>query len=196
VRDSEVILPLRAVPQPSPMLYHSGDCGACVLSGLLSKSVQEVYDFFKGKIEAFSRPSIRNALYKAEAHGLIDRYIHNVPTWDVPDSVKLWGSPSWLMNIEWFKYIQMAIDAGYYGICNVSLDPQSAGHPGDHFVMICGTKVICPESVGSIRQELFISCSARHPEGKWINSLEFLRNHGGFNVLLVRPVLPEDETET
>lgn len=40
---NKLILPLRVVPQPIPAIYVEGDCGACVLAGLLGIGIQEVY---------------------------------------------------------------------------------------------------------------------------------------------------------
>lgn len=32
-----------------------------------------------------------------------------------------------------------------------------------------------------------VSCSARHPEGRWIRVVEFLRQNGGYNVVWIKP---------
>lgn len=186
-----VVLPRRVIPQPTPNLYPIGDCGACVLGGLFGLTVPEVYARFRGKVESFSWWEMHKALYQADSEGLADRIVTATPDWPqtTHPATRAWGTPSTMVNLEWFSYIRMAIDAGYYALANVDSTRSGIGGSGpNHWVLLCGTRVVRPEECGVIRQEVLVSCSSRStPDEEWVWGLEFLRDRGGFNVLLARP---------
>lgn len=194
MHEFETILPRRVIPQPTPALYPGGDCGACVLGGALAMSVAQVYGDLAdgGKVDAFSWWDMRQALYNARAQGLIDRLIDDVPVWPVRAGAMLYGAPSWQMNLQWFAYLTMAMDAGYYGAACVCSDK---GGPlrgqEDHWVLLCGTRarrVSVGDCAARIDNEVLVSCSSRAtPDEEWVGELDFLRRRGGFNMLLFRP---------
>lgn len=193
---AEVVLPRRVKPQPSPALYPAGDCGACVLGGVLDLEVSDVYAKFQrdGKIEPFSHMEIKQACYRAQADGRLDRLITDVPRWPAPDSLIAFGEGSWMRSLEWFQYIRMAIDAGYYALCAVNSEAGGPFHPAstDHFVMLVGarTREDWPEGqkFGRMHQELLVSCSSTsRPSSGWVAVHDFLRDRGGYNAILARP---------
>ncbi|MGZ8887687.1 MAG: hypothetical protein ACXW1A_05425 [Nitrososphaeraceae archaeon] len=191
----EVILPRRSISQPHPKIYQYGDCGACVLCGLLNLADPSLsYKLFQenGDIEPFSYVTMRSALYSAKSRGFIDRLIDDHPIWIVYKGHMTWGNVSWKQSLEWFKYINMAIDAGYYGIASINIDGKGPLVDTDHVVLFCGVRErieqnkYIPEA-GNVIQEILISCSGRHPEGKWYDIVELLKYRGGFNCFLARP---------
>lgn len=192
---SGTILPKRAVKQVIPKVYQYGDCGACVLAGLIGwTDVSLVYERLQenGKIEPFSHPTMRSALWRAKSLGLICKLVDNFPIWPIYKSHMTWGNVSWKQNLEWFDYISMAIDGGYYGIASININGDGPCVDTDHMVLICGTRERSEpnqyvEGAKIIIQEILVSCSAHHPEGQWYEVIDFLKNRGGFNCYLAKP---------
>jgi hypothetical protein len=83
----------------------------------------------------------------------------------------------------------MAIDAGYYGLTTVNF--AKAGQAPDHFVLLAGVRKWLEEredGSGTYHPEVLVSCSARStPALEWVSASEFLKQRGGFNLLLARP---------
>jgi hypothetical protein len=187
---SETVLPRRAVRQPRPMLNPRGDCAACCLAGVLGWSdVGRVYAEIQGEVRAPSWEITRRNLWTAYSRGLVDRIIDTVPIWPEYASQMQRGMPAVASASEWFGYVRMAVEAGYYGLAEIAFS-KSPTDPTDHEVLICGAREIrVPAGDGcSVRRdEILVSCSASHPDGQWVDVREFLR-WGGYNVLLVRPV--------
>ena len=189
-----VELPRRVVPQPKPAIHKGGDCSACVLGGVLGiPTVREVYEtFFGGKPKALSRhemvAAVEDAEWKLE---LLDRVISDIPHWPALPNTQIWGQPGWGQNLAWYAYVRMAIDAGYYGIASISYAKQGPPAESDHVVLICGVRVREePTRIAKafkLTHEILVSCSAAHPEGRWVDHNEFLEAWGGYNVILVRP---------
>jgi hypothetical protein len=191
VNDYEVVLPRRVVPQPNPGIVPGGDCVPCVLAGLLNISVRDVYEKLnEGKYEPLGGSSTRSAFYEAKSLGWIDRLIDEAPYW--PSYHRMWGDPSWLVRLPWIRYMQMVFDAGYYGVASINLDGKGPIVENDHGVLFCGIRqrtVSHPtlKAASSIEYDLLVSCSARHPEGKWYEYIDYLEKYGGFNCFLARP---------
>jgi hypothetical protein len=168
-----------------------------VLGGLLATpTVQEVYDkFTNGKPEAFSRWDVQEKLgWLCDQEEEIDRVVTEMPTWSghASPSAQMWGNPGWGQSLEWFYYIRMAVDAGYYGIASVVYDKSGPPAESDHVVLICGAREReaphpTVKTARTIEQEVLVSCSAAHPQGKWVCKEEFLTKWGGFYVTLARP---------
>jgi len=197
MRDSETVLTRRVTPQPSPEVHKGGDCGACVLSGLLGKSVPDVYVLFQeGKCDSFHWHKMREALWTARSMGLVDRIVTDVPMWPgtIPEMVASWGMHSGFQCLAWFAYVQMALDAGYYGLAMVDIHKKGAHGGGtNHWVMVCGARTRREPSeavpgAASIVQEVLVSCSSRTtPDEEWVEVDRFLIERGGFNLHLARP---------
>lgn len=194
---NKVILPKRVIQNPEPRIYKNGDCGACVLAGLFNMEVKEVYEKRQDKqITPFSRDCLKWFLYDRQAFGSLDRFIMDVPHWNYPDSLIPFGNLGWLTARSWFNYVRMGIDAGYYGIAFVRFDKKGTTYPitTDHIVLICGVRDrYVPhktmEGASTINQEILVSCSAKKTEDEeWVKASEFLRERGGYNIILVRPL--------
>lgn len=194
VLSAEVILPLRAHAQPSPKHVPLGDCGACVLGGLMSLSVDEAYAFVRnGDPRPIGWQDMRAALDVGEATGRFDRAMTDVPLWPhaVPSMCLTWGLTASWQSRAWWGYVTTAMDAGLYGLACVSSKGAGSDSEGpDHWVLIVGYREwseVTDSGSTLIHTELLVSCSARHPEGQWVSRNDFLRRWGGFNTLWARP---------
>jgi hypothetical protein len=191
---TEIILPKRVVPQPQPPLNPDGDCGACVLAGLLDVTVEEVYKR-KGEIKPFSWHSLHKVVGEAFWNGELDRFVSKTPFWPNPDALRGFGDPGWMSNLEWYDYVRMGLDGGYYGLLNYNMDGGGPFAMSDHFVMVVGARErevpndATPNSTGTvILRELLISDSSTRREGLyWVDHWKMLRENGGYNIMLARP---------
>lgn len=182
-----LVLPRRVISQPTPELVAGGDCGACVLGGILGVSIEEAYKL-KGKQEAIRRGEMARLLRVAISHGLADRMIEDAAQFQ--SNSRHWpsfGNPAHLESLAWFNYVRMAIDAGYYGIATVDIN-KSGGFDTNHWISICGARTHGAISGQAITGEILINCSARTtPDLEWAEVREFLRLRGGYDLLFVRP---------
>ena len=130
---------------------------------------------------------MRQALYDGKHRGDFDRVIIDSPDWPQRvASMRTYGSPSWTQAMDWFAYVRLAFDAGYYALANVH-HAKTGGAP-DHWVLLAGAREVYPEESGVIHQQVLVSCSARStPDEEWVEVRDFLQKRGGFNVYLVRP---------
>lgn len=192
----EVVLPKRVAPQPLPAIVDGGDCGACVLAGIMDISVEEAYGL-RNEPAPFSYHGMTKALDEAERRGLLDRVVDDIPMWPhrFHQSLAYWGFPSWQQNQAWIGYVRMALDAGYYGIAHVDHGQKGLeGGDPDHVVMICGVRHYSTphptlEGAGVGHQEVLVSCSSTTtPDEEWVSVLDFLRKRGGYNAVFVRPI--------
>lgn len=177
-----IVLPKRVPLQPDPPYVLGGDCGACVLAGLLDHSVDEVYSDIKGDLCPFSRSDMLDALWTAYERGELDRLVPHVPIWPDYRQVHTFGFPSWDMSEQWYQYVKMGIDGGYYGVAFVVYDQQGAYVDGDHWVLLCGTREKAETP------EILVSCSSPDtPNEEWVTVTEFLKRRGGYPVIMARP---------
>lgn len=199
-RLSEVVLPRRVQPQPTPDINPGGDCGACVLGGALGISVERVYDELKGERASIAHYEMGRMLRVAESNGLADRIVDR-PAYFRQDfaggGLAVFGEPAWLAAHAWHKYVQAMVDAGYYGIAQV--DHSRKGLDGDgsnHWVLICGARTgikwkIDNRGIGSGEyiKDVLVSCSARSSgmRDEWLDATDFLKYRGGYNLLFIRP---------
>lgn len=200
---SKVILPRRSLPQPSPAVYPGGDCGACVIAGVLGISIEKAYalqdrderpEGHKDEPRPFSWTRMGHALHCWGHDKLTDGVLDQTPIWpwEAWRNNMPWGLVSWQQNMAWWNYVRMGLLGGFYGVVQMDLDGRGPGSDHNHWQLICGARlnfVPDPKKDGTGRydQDILISCSARHPEGKWYDSRLFLRERGGFNVIMVRP---------
>lgn len=198
MRDHEVILPRRVVPQPTPDLVDGGDCGACVLGGLFGLTVPDVYaKLCDGKQKALSHHTMRQALHEAKRLGLADRIVPTPARWPrlAEGYFDDFGDLASRHCIEWWTYLRLAYDAGYYAIAEVDADRAGPIAQPDHWVLLVGVRerwVPMPADRGggaTIEHEVLVSCSSRKtPDEEWVDAGEFLQKRGGFNALLARPI--------
>ena len=197
MNDCEIILPRRSPRQPNPKVYAGGDCGACVLSGLTGLSVADVYAKAQdgGKVSPFSWPEMIQALHGLLSEGYFKHVITSCPNWITEVYRAPFGFEAAQMNLEWFDYVRLAIEAGYYAICEVCVDGNRAGRrpvlETNHWVLLCGVRVRREPNKAvagafNILPEVLVSDSAKsQPPERWVGSQDFLRRHGGFTPLLV-----------
>ena len=185
---NEVVLPRRVLKQPDPLLCKIGDCGACVLGGIMDIPAQEIYDTFNPGPKHFSYWDMRRSLHQAEAIGLLDRICTEPPYWPSYEATRQWGSPGWEQGYYWFNWIRMAMDAGYYAIAAVDMEKRGAEHNHiNHWILLCGARTI--KKGNAIETEVLVSCSAKTTvDEEWVDIFEFLKKRGGFNCFLARPV--------
>lgn len=186
----------RMVPRnPSPSIVPGGDCGACVLAGLLgSSNPRDGYLFDrKNAPAAYEHFSMKETLtglyYQKEA---LIHIVMEPPVWLPGHSFELWkGLPAISMSLEWFAYITMAIQAGYYGIASVSHNGE--GRHSDHFIMIAGVKNEVhyddeSRTCGVHKNFLLIrDSSLAHEPEYWLEVGTYLEYYGGFNTFLAKP---------
>jgi len=192
-----LILPRRALPQPTPIVSTGGgDCGACVLGGLVGiPDVASVYDeLLGGDRTPLTWNRVCAALWTALRNGRVDRIIEDVPLWPDRPCHLTFGAPSWAMSGAWFNYVRMAVDAGYYAIAEVAMRGGGPIVMTDHWLLIAGAREVPPPGgSGLIAQDVLISCSSRsRPDEEWIDAGTFLRERGGFNVILARPAIGQE----
>jgi len=200
----EVVLPRRVKTQPTPNIHPGGDCGACVFGGIFDIPVERAYDEFKGKRDSIDFWEMSRMLRVAESHGIADRIIDrpvDFPPLNMGGGFTPFGMPGWFQAGEWHSHVQMAIDAGYYGLAQVDYSRKGLDGSGtDHWVAIVGARTGVKwtyeerEGMGRVGSgetiiDVLVSCSARPSAGKdeWVNATEFLRYRGGYNMLFARP---------
>jgi len=205
---TKLVLPRRVIKQPLPHINEGGDCGACVLNGLINldgserERVAKIYvSFCKSEPKSISQPRMLDILQGLRSGGVIEDFIHDVPIWPQPRSMAQFGSPGWAMALEWYNYIQMALRAGYYGVAMVTSAGRGDRAELDHWVLICGFRqreIPNPHTRNSkdpkmraatiITQEILISNSSNHAKDeRWIKTRDFLKRYGGYNAILVLP---------
>lgn len=213
----EYKLSRRVVQQPLPQINDGGDCGACVLAGVLdikgadsSVIISKIYvTYCESKAQSIGPSQMLTILYDAQARNIIEDFIHDVPIWQRPNSVSQFGSPGWAMASQWYKYIKMAIRAGYYGMAMITSRGKGNSGELDHWVLICGFRqreIPNPHTKNSkdpkmrtsttITREILISNSSIHAKNeRWIDVRIFLKNYGGYNAMLVLPNV-QDQTQS
>ena len=198
----DIVLPRRSLRQPSPSVVSGGDCGACCIAGLLGISVEDAYEMqdpdcrpssAKDKPVPFGWENMSHSL-EWRSGGKIDAVLSNVPFW--PDTIHeantFFGFPGWNASIPWMKYVRMGLQAGYYGLCQIVFQGGGPLALNNHWVMVCGARQFSepnPRVPGAwdIHDQLLVSCSAKCPEGYWLNHMDMLRTYGGYNIILARP---------
>lgn len=195
----EIVLPRRVVPQPTPGIVGGGDCGACVLAGLLGVSVEHVYDEMRGKRESVHFGEMSRILRVATLTGLADGAIDEPAFWlpfNGGSGLYSFGIQGRDCAMAWFNYLRMGLQAGYYAIGHVDFGrdvASSRGRETNHWVAIVGARFSWqpnPHVAGAKQgvEEVLVSCSARSsPAEEWVERNTFLRERGGLDLLFVRP---------
>jgi len=159
------------------------------LGGVLGLSVSAVHDVIES--EGTYRYISKQLLHEFQEH--VEMCIDDVPIWPFGSGGYGSGITRGLLGtnqlIEWWNYVHLAHRAGFYALAHVN----HAGSPSedsDHAVIICGSRqVLRPSPIPiakRIDNEVLVSCSSKHPEGKWVGAIPFLKT-GGFNLILVLP---------
>lgn len=185
-----VVLSRRVAHQPKPHIHPGGDCGGCVLAGMLGLAVPEAYQRLAPR-HVGDWYAMRQALWDALATGLLDRIVVDIPLWPASsfEVALAFGYPGTMQAQAWWRYLVMALDAGYYAAALV--DHSREGGETDHWVLLCGARSSCPPEGGRVSQQVLVSCSSDStPDEEWVDLHDFLSKRGGFNLLLARPVAP------
>lgn len=192
INEAEIVLPRRVVPQPVPFISDGGDCGACALAGMAGLNhPQRIYDLFPKEAgitqegdapKGFSWREIRSILHSLKARGYFSDLMVDVPLW-MPWGADLhYGPAGYMVSPQWFRYLKMALQAGYYAIANVVFDKTAPEALPDHVVLLTGARLRDGWS------EILVSCSStRTPDEEWIEVSKFLRTRGGYDIYLARP---------
>lgn len=202
MREFELVLQRRVPKNPTPHINAGGDCGACVLSALTGLPVRDVYKAARpdnpSSTDPFSFYEMRSALYALQKDDLIDNLNVDCPIWIEDVARYPFGFSSWMMSIQWFNYIHLGLQAGYYAVCEVNMRGEEKnpvrGLETDHWVLICGARLRwepCRSVTGAKtgHQEVLVRDSATcMPEERWVEKNDFLRRHGGFQAMLVKPM--------
>lgn len=200
-----VLLPRRVPRQPQPFLVEGGDCGACVLSGLLDRPLPEVYELVdKARQKAMGKPHslsyycMRAFLQQNDGDLFVEAILEHPVWFSFPSGWDLtFGNPGHMQSMGWVPYVRMALRAGFYGLALVDMQKAGPlGHGPNHWVMVCGYRERAEEKVGpdgkpwrSLHEEILISNSATsQPAEEWVDVHAFLSRWGGFNLFLVRPL--------
>lgn len=186
----EVVLDRRCILQPKPAFHVSGDSGACVLASILGSDPQDIYDQFIGSVRPLSRDDVIYVLQKADTDNLIDRLVTATPHWALPEFRLSYGYTSWQLSDEWFDYVRMALDAGYYGLAELNDRHRGPRNGGSSWAMFVGIRETRkpPSRRGArfeqVKREVLVSTPKFD---KWIDVSPLLKYQGGYNVILVRP---------
>lgn len=198
-------LPRRVAHQPSPSIFPGGDCGACCIAGALDIPCEQAYELqdkcerpkdAQGKPVPFGWHGMAWALKNGSWNGrsLTDSVVDSVPIWPewFREQGMTMGMPGWQMSLAWWNYVRMGLLGGFYGICQVNMNGDGPLSIHDHWVMVCGAKqeevpVASMPGASRIDLKILVSCSAKNRPGKWMDAEKFLQDHGGFNVIMVRP---------
>lgn len=188
----DIVLPRRAHKQPRPTLNPGGDCASCAIGGVMQLSVDEVHNLIE-TLENCSRSRHGWPILcrEFERRGILHEFVADIPIW-----FPLWveamphGLISGSMRNEWWRYVRMAIRAGYYGLASITYNGDGYTDT-DHMVVICGVRerweahAVVNNAYSQIL-EVLVSCSASCPEGEWRDIDVFLRT-GGYDVIFVLP---------
>lgn len=169
-----VVLPRRPVKNREVSLHDGGDCGACVLAGLLRlPDAEDAYklhrpgDYYGGdpipQVHSFTFRSMKDSLdglaSDSGARGglentpiALDHVISDTPIWPF-GYARHDLSFGMRTQFEWRGYARALLNGGYYGVAQVKHGGWPADTPierlgtTDHWVMICGWRYLyVPES--------------------------------------------------
>ncbi len=163
------MLPHRPVKNREVSLADGGDCGACVLAGLLGlPDAEDAYKlhrpgtYYGGapipQVHHFTRQSMVSTLEVLTSDSgcrggledepvLLDHVVSSIPIWpfDQHEGQLPFGMRA---QFEWRGYARAMLNGGYYGLAQVKhggFDPESPirahGHT-DHWAMLCGWRYL------------------------------------------------------
>jgi hypothetical protein len=180
----ELVLDRRALRQPQPEIHKGGDCGACSLGGALGIAVQEVYRLFTSD-GITQTGEMARCLRCAAIEKLADRIIDEHAEWPYARYFRSFGHPSRFESLQWFNYVRMAVDAGYYGLAKIDF-ARNGGPDTNHWVLICGARTLGIETDKTLTGDVLLSCSVTGES--WVEAAQFLEKCGGYDILFVRPI--------
>ena len=214
----ESVLPRRPPKNPQPCIVEGGDCGACVLAGVLGITPLEVYDLHESgrysgggdisKLSAFNFHSMYRTLKKmasiTQEHcsGVPRRLEHalvEIPIWPFTchEMNTQFGLPGKMQSRAWLEHAKAMVSSGYYGIAQVKNGGKSElknyGET-DHWLTIAGWRCTyetsdVPVPHGTYKTHILIADSAlSQPLEQWITAHDFLNVWGGFAAFWAKPL--------
>lgn len=171
--------------QPVVRGWPKGDCGPCVLAGMLNwpgdplTAVTDVYQNLRrdGLIQAFTAEDMRDTLSDLHAKGMVEYYNTDLPSWG-PYSTA-WGRPAHITSPEWARYIDLGMRAGCYAIVQIQSKTTLEDLAPDHWALLTGFYY------GNDGPYVRLSCS--NTGDQWLTAKRFLQTRGGFHAYLVKP---------
>jgi hypothetical protein len=135
---------------------------------------------------------VRQVVCNAKQDGMLSDYMVDTPFWIPNHGEGYYGMPGFMVSLQWYRYLRMALQAGYYALSNVVHDKNAPYHPPDHAVLLVGARTHWEEgSIPNSRSgsfEILVSCSStKTPDEEWVEVCSFLRDRGGYNIYLARP---------
>lgn len=164
----EVSLPRRPPKNPIPSLNDGGDCGACVLAGILNIPIEKAYDlhcsgeYYGGKpiptVSSFNFHSMSKTLesltddlgFHDEGRNLLEHCVTDIPMWMIDQHHEMcglsFGVSGAMQYSPWCNNVRAMLTGGYYGICQV----YDGGHKEltnlygstNHWIMIAGWRYV------------------------------------------------------
>lgn len=195
IKEIGKVLPLHSKHKLPTPIVSGGDCTYCCLAGLLNQDIEFIYKLCVkyGVTEKYEplthEQGIPELLDKLIENNWLQGYIDHVPFWPQQHlNIRSYGFAGHMYWKPWFDYISMAIDANYYGI--LSINCYGTGGSNDHTVLLKGYRtrwVENPNFKGSsmLNSELCISDPNKEDSG-WFECKDYLKNYGGYDVILVR----------
>jgi hypothetical protein len=204
-----IILTKRPVKQPEVRIVSGGDCGACVLAGLLGCSLKEAYQLHQisenmPKEHPFSIWSMKKTLemlvppfHKGEKNSLVHA-VTEIPIWPfdymLPHN-SAFGLLGMHMFRSWNDNLIAMLHGGYYGITQVhnhgyrdKFGDGEGNYPDtNHWVMICGWRLIL-EGNRYDDQILIGNSSSSTDLETWVDVQDFLKYWGGFSCMYAKPI--------
>jgi hypothetical protein len=163
----------------------SGDCGPCCLAGVTGVSVDQIYKDF-GRIDGMTYDCMYQMSWRYAVNGLLRCVSNDLPSLDSSAENPRWmtfGRPSWFNEYGWISNVSAKIIGGWIGIAMVNLWGKALEEEhANHWVLVVG----CNNSESFKDRTVDISCPTR---GEFtIQSKDFLKNYGGYNVIWVKPL--------
>lgn len=177
--------------QPVPAISNGGDCGACCLSGVTGKSIDEIYEL-KGEVGALSYFDVKNVLAKIPGH-LIEGF---------PEAEELhrglhhFGMPSVANSHNWFNRLKWMIDGDFVGFAQINYKNEgNVNFETDHWVLLVGYSEtwedVTDETgkyIGSrCDEKVIVSCSAAGGSLYSKDKRKFCKENGGYDAIYFKP---------
>jgi len=164
----EISLSRRPPKNPIPSLNDGGDCGACVLAGILNISIEKAYDLHRSgeyyggkpipKVSCFNFHSMIRTLesltndlgHKDESETFLEHCVTDIPLWTIDQLHEIsgvsFGVSGAMQYSPWCNMVRAMLAGGYYGICQV----YDGGHKvlnnsygiTNHWIMIAGWRYV------------------------------------------------------
>lgn len=209
--DYTLTIDRQPVKNPVPFLVEGGDCGPCAIScvvGWDSSRLMDIYQAAKvdpARGRGISRHETWDILHEMRWNlGCVEDWVDD-PLLPRPNKwfPGAFGYPGWFMDTYWADELRLRLRAGYLGLTVIDFEGRGAEacSDGDHWVVLAGMKGVWEPVEGCKGKRLstyirVLDSSTRRPGEWWMEVHDFLKKHGGFRVIYVRPSPPVRVIET